>query len=95
MKIWDGVPKISEVYGKQKSVGKADKIQGVYTKKDVLSISHEAKDFQTVMKALKEIPDIRSEKVKELAERYQSGNYNVNGRDIADKIVRSIIDKKV
>jgi len=36
-------------------------------KKDVVSISNQAKDFQTAMKALKEIPDIRKDKVEELA----------------------------
>jgi len=41
-------------------------------KKDVVSISNQAKDFQTAMKALKEIPDIRKDKVEELARKIES-----------------------
>jgi len=95
MKIWGNIPKIMGVYGKQKNVNKSGRTQGVSQKKDVLSISNQAKDFQTVMKALKDVPDVRQDKVNDLAERYQSGNYDVSGRDIADKIAKSILNKKV
>jgi negative regulator of flagellin synthesis FlgM len=94
MKIWGEIPKIFGVYDKQKSVGKVDKASGVAPKKDVLSISSEAKDFQTVMKGLKDVPDIRADKVKELSSRYDSGTYDVNGKDIADRVIKAIIDKK-
>lgn len=95
MKIWGDIPKISGVYGKQKGVGKVERASGVTAKKDVVSISSQAKDFQTAIKKLKEVPDIRPEKVNSLMEQYQSGNYQVNGKDIADSILRSTIDKKV
>jgi len=63
-------------------------------KKDVVSISNQAKDFQTAMKALKEIPDIRKDKVEELARKIESGTYKVSEEDIADKILKSILDRK-
>jgi negative regulator of flagellin synthesis FlgM len=92
MKIWGGIPKILGVYDKQKNVGKVDKTSGVSNKKDVLSISNQAKDFQTVMKAIKDIPDIRQDKVKELSEKYDSGTYNVSGNDVADKVLKSMME---
>ncbi len=95
MKIWGEIPKVSGVYNKQKSVGKVDKTGNVASKKDVLSISSQAKDYQTVMKALKETPDIREEKVNSLADKYESGQYEVKNTDIADKILKSVTDKKV
>lgn len=95
MKIWGNIPKITEIYGKQKNLNKVNKTEGVSRKKDVLSISNEAKDFQTVMKALKDVPDIRQDKVNEIAKKYRSGKYNIDSKDVADKIVKSIIDKKV
>ncbi|AUS95082.1 flagellar biosynthesis protein FlgM [Clostridium thermosuccinogenes] len=94
MKIWGEIPKVTEIYGKQKSVGKVVKTHPAVSKEDVVAISNNAKDFQTAMKYIKEIPDIRQDKVNELIERYESGNYNVKGREIAERIVRSVFDKK-
>lgn len=94
MKIWGGIPKVSGVYDKPDKINKVDKANNVEGKKDAVSISNKAKDFQTVMKALKDVPDIRQEKLNELADRYDSGNYDVSGNDIADKVLNSIFDKK-
>lgn len=95
MKIWGEIPKVLGIYDKQKNVGKVDRAFGTTPKKDVLSISNQAKDYQTVVKALKDVPDIRTDIVNDLAEKYQAGNYDVSGRDIADKVVKSLLDKKV
>jgi negative regulator of flagellin synthesis FlgM len=92
MKIWGEIPKILGVYDKQKSIGKVDKTSGVSAKKDVVSISNQAKDYQTAMKAIKDVPDIRQDKVKELSEKFDSGTYSVSGNDVADKVLKSIID---
>jgi negative regulator of flagellin synthesis FlgM len=94
MKIWGDIPKISGVYDSQKNFGKVDKASGVASKKDVVSISNQAKDFQTALRSLKDLPDVRNEKVNELAERYKSGSYDVSGKNIADKIINSTFDKK-
>ena len=94
MKIWGDIPKVSGVYDKQKSLSKVDKTSGVSAKKDVVSISSQAKDYQTVMKALRDVPDVRNDKVSELADKYESGNYDVKGGTIADKVVNSMLDRK-
>lgn len=95
MRIPGDIPKITGIYDKQKSVNKIEKTSAVSSKKDVVSISNQAKDFQTVQKALKNVPDIRQNKVNELMVKYESGQYNASGKDIADNIVKSIFDKKV
>lgn len=94
MKIWGDIPRISGVYDKQKNVNKIDKTSGVSSKKDVVSISNQAKDFTTVMKALKEVPDMRQDKVNELAAKYEAGSYDVDGGDIVEKLSKSITEKK-
>jgi negative regulator of flagellin synthesis FlgM len=66
----------------------------VESKKDMVSISNQAKDLQAVQKALKGVPDIRKDKVDTLLSAYEAGNYNVNGKDVADRIISSVIDKK-
>jgi negative regulator of flagellin synthesis FlgM len=94
VKIWGEIPKILGIYDKQKNVSRVDKTVKTAARKDVISISNQAKDSQTAMRALKEIPDIRQEKVNELFEMYQSGKYDVSGKEIAGRVVKSILDKK-
>ena len=94
MKIWGEIPRILGVYDKNKNVGKVDKSSGVASKKDVVSISNQAKDYQTIMKALRDIPDVRQDRVNELMQKFESGSYDVSGKDIADSIIKSVIDKK-
>ena len=47
------------------------------------------------MKHLKDIPDIRKDKVEEIAKKLHSGNYDINGNEVADKIIKSIFDTKI
>jgi len=95
MKILGNITRITGVYDAQKNLSRIEKSSGVSSKKDVVSISSEAKDFQTVLKTLKEVPDIRVDKINEVSEKFESGSYNVSGRDVADKIVKSLIDKRI
>jgi len=88
MRIGD-ISGISGIYDKQKNFNKVERPSAVASKKDVVSISNKAKDFQTVMKALKENPDIRQDKVNEFTQKYETGTYNVTGGEIADRIIGS------
>lgn len=94
MKITGDVYNVSKVYDSKKPVGKIEKTSSVAPKKDVVSISSNAMDYQTVTKALKEVPDVRQNKVEEFAEVYRSGSYDVSGREIVEKLGKSIIDQK-
>ncbi|MDF2989313.1 MAG: Anti-sigma-28 factor, FlgM [Eubacterium sp.] len=94
MKISGEIYNVSKVYDTQKSVGKIEKTSAVAPKKDVVSISNNAKDYQTVAKALKDIPDYRQSKVDEFSEIYSSGSYDVSGKEIVEKLSKSVIDKK-
>lgn len=94
MRIPGDIPKITGIYDKQKSLNKIDKSNAVASKKDIVSISTQAKDFQTAFRALKEIPDIRQGKVNELTERYEAGNYDIDGNDVANKVVKAVFDVK-
>lgn len=94
MKIPGELSKINSIYRTRKSSGLIGKTESASPKKDVLSISNEAKDFQTVKRALKNVPDIRKDKVADILSKYESGGYNVSGREIADKVINSVFDKK-
>ena len=94
MRIPGDISKITGVYGTQKSVGRIEKTGSVSYKKDVVSISNEAKDFQVVNRALRSVADIRQSRVNELREILESGSYNVSGQDVAGKVIDSIFDQK-
>ena len=94
MRIPGDLPKVTGIYGTQKNTGRVGKTEATVSKKDVLSISNEAKDYQTVYKALKDVPDIRQNKVAELSGRFETGSYNVTGKDVADKVINAVFDKK-
>lgn len=94
MKIGGEIPKVTGVYTKQADIKRSEGTGNLNTKKDVVSISSQAKDYQTAMKALKNVPDIRQDKVEGIRDKYEAGKYEVKEEDIADKILKSITDKK-
>lgn len=95
MKVTGDIYGVSKVYNNQKSVGKVDKTSAIAPKKDIVSISSSAMDCQTVSRALRDVPDVRMNKVEEFKHVYNSGAYNISGNEIVEKLGKSILDKKV
>ncbi len=93
MRINGDISKVSGIYSKNKNAGLVDKTESTTTKKDIISISNQAKDFQTAMKTLKDIPDVRLDKVSSIQDKYDKGEYKVSSDDLADKLINSIKDK--
>ncbi|NLN64333.1 MAG: flagellar biosynthesis anti-sigma factor FlgM [Clostridiaceae bacterium] len=93
MKIWGDNPRVFGVYNHTNTVGKVQKTENVASKRDGYKISSQAKDYQAVMKALRDVPDIRQDKVREISERLESGQYKVETRDISDKIISKLLGK--
>lgn len=99
MKIsFQQIQQAMQVYGNQGSkndkgkVGKTEKS----SKLDELNLSNQVQGVQLATKALAWLPEIREEKVANLKQAIKSGNYNVNGEDIAEKMLgRALIDKLV
>ena len=100
MKILKNIPKILDTYNKNKISNKQKVLDLKDTKskeisndnaiqKDAVSISSDAKYLNIALKALKNIPDVREDKVKELTEKIESGTYHIDSRKIAEKILNS------
>ena len=100
MKILNNIPKILDTYNKNKISNKQKVLDLKDTKskeisndnaiqKDAVSISSDAKYLNIALKALKNIPDVREDKVKELTEKIESGTYHIDSRKIAEKILNS------
>ena len=87
MKIFNNnIQKVLNAYNKNTNTKKV-KESNRFSKKDEFSISKEAKEIQRAMKAAKNSPDIRKEKIQEIRERINSGNYNVDAKKIAEKMI--------
>ncbi len=95
MKIWGDIPKVSGVYGNTNKVEKTSRTGETVSKKDELTLSVAAKDFGAVLKAVRQVPDIREDKVQAVAQKIEEGQYSVPSREISSKIVDSILNKKV
>lgn len=53
-----------------------------------VELSRKASDINRIRDIVRKTPDIRGEKVALLREKIASGNYNVSGQEIADKMLR-------
>lgn len=57
---------------------------------DKVDLSDQAKGLQVALQALKNVPEIRTDKVEALKEAIQKGKYQVSSSQIAEAILREI-----
>ncbi|MTI46809.1 flagellar biosynthesis anti-sigma factor FlgM [Sporosalibacterium faouarense] len=89
------IQKILQSYNSQQ-VNKKDTKTSRLSKKDELKLSTEAKDFQTAMKAVKKIPDIRQEKVTSIKRQVETGTYEIDSGKIVEKMLSNVeLDKRI
>ena len=91
---------VNRIYKNQKVESKKDVSGAARTsgKKDEVQISREAMDFQMVMKAVKaaeKVPDIREEVIAPIKEKMDNGTYEVDSKDIADKLLARRLNLKI
>jgi negative regulator of flagellin synthesis FlgM len=86
---------VFHVYNKNTSVNKV-KTDKTAKDTDQLKISENAVEFQYGLQKLKNVEDIRMDKVERIKAQIKSGTYHVDGKQIAEKILDSIsFDKKM
>jgi len=74
----------------QKAVERTEKVGPAAMARDKIEISDEARDFQTAMKAFKELPEVRQSKIDELKSQVESGQYKPSAEAVVDKIMEMI-----
>jgi len=87
MRITGNVGNVTGVYTNDKRISRLENVNKISPAKDDVKISSVGKDFTIAMNALREVPDIRMDRVNELSAKIESGEYNVSGEDIASKIL--------
>ncbi len=95
MKIWGNIPKVSGIYGNTGKIERPTKVEEASPKKDELSISGTAKDFGIAMKAVRQVPDVRQEKINEITQKMDRGDYSVKATEVAERIVKAFKDNKI
>ena len=56
-----------------------------------VSLSRKATDIKRIRAIVQKMPDVRADKVALLRKKIADGDYGVNGRDIADKMLREFL----
>jgi negative regulator of flagellin synthesis FlgM len=59
----------------------------------IVNLSTASKEAQMANEVIASEPDVREDKVAELKERIESGNYTIDNKAVADKIVDAFIDE--
>ncbi|MCK9445094.1 MAG: flagellar biosynthesis anti-sigma factor FlgM [Tissierellaceae bacterium] len=86
---------VFQVYNKN-STAKKTKGKQISEGSDEVKISEKAIDFQFAVKKLKDVEEIRMEKVKNIKNQIKSGTYEVNSNMVAEKILEDIsFNKKI
>ena len=91
MRIGDGLPQVTGIYTNDKKVSRVENLNNVEGIKDNVKISEVGKDYAIAQKALKDIPDVRQDRVEEVKAKMEKGEGNVKGEDIATKILGGIL----
>ncbi len=87
--IWGDVQGVQPIVGKTKANNayKSQEVPNTQSKNDNVEISNISKDYNAVSGEIKDLPDVREEKVNELLQSFDSGQYNVTDEELAEKFV--------
>ncbi|MEG6585004.1 flagellar biosynthesis anti-sigma factor FlgM [Dendrosporobacter sp. 1207_IL3150] len=90
------IQNILKAYGDSKieKGTKTEKTSPAY-KKDEVILSSQAQEFGQILQNIKNSSDVREDKVKELTERINSGNYNIDAKDVAEKMIGRLMADKL
>lgn len=93
MKIFNN-PQVNQVLKSyQKHVDRTEKTEPAGMVRDKIEISDEARDYQTAMKAFKELPDVRQSKIDALKSQIETDQYKPSAEAVVDKIMEMIKGK--
>ena len=56
-----------------------------------VSLSRKVSDIKKIREIIQKTPDVRADKVALLRKKIADGDYGVNGKDIADKMLREVL----
>lgn len=83
------IQNIAKVYGEQAKTSKSSKSQvaGTAQQPDEVILSSHAQEVSQHLRTLKGMSEVREEKVQELSTKIASGEYKVDSRELAERII--------
>jgi len=89
--IDDGIPneRLREVH-KNRETDSKDNANKADDSKDKISLSGQAKEINELKRLISDLPEIRSDRVDALKKAIESGNYNIDAKKIAKKILEEL-----
>lgn len=90
------IQSVLKVYSEQNNISKNAKTEKMQPRKgqDQVILSSSVQEFGQVLQRAVAMSDVRPERVKELSKKIQAGTYQVDSKDVADKMIgRSLVDK--
>ncbi len=87
------IQSVMKVYSEQNNAGKNTKAEKAQPAKgkDQLILSSGVQEFGQVLQRAITISDVRPERVQELSKKIQDGTYQVDAKDIANKMIGRIL----
>jgi negative regulator of flagellin synthesis FlgM len=77
---------VAQLYNREKTQ-KVQSTKQLGSRRDEVQISSMGRDYQIAKQAVADASDIREDRVAQLKERLDSGNYNVDMNDFANKLL--------
>ncbi len=83
------IQNIAKAYGEQTKVSKNSKTQSLSSaqRPDEVILSSHAQGVSQHLRAIKGMPEVREAKVQELSEKIANGEYKVDSRELAERII--------
>lgn len=90
------IQNVLKVYGENSNVKKSKPEKpGQGQCKDEVVLSSQAQEFAQILQDIKQMPEVREDKVKELSERIHSGNYHIDAKEVAEKMMGRVLADKL
>ena len=86
---------INQVQQKNSSSDTSSGKEKVKAGEDSVDLSQSAKDLKLAQAALRDLPDIRSEKVSQLKQQIEEGTYEIKPEKIAGKMIEETLRNKL
>jgi len=86
---------IAKIYGEQSKPVKMNKPgKAGQQAPDEVVLSSEAKELSQMLQAIKNLPEVRADKVQELAQRIAAGTYKVDSQALAQKVLEALTEPR-
>ena len=89
----DAYNKVSQLYNTN-NIKKATK-PSKESFSDKLEISQKGQDYRVAKQIVSQTPDVREDKINQIKKQLESGTYNVDMTEVADKVVNRYFDELI